>query len=95
MRIGISIKWTLSAVLIVLIVIVVYAYFTTSDLQKTVERETDRIKRIQYDALDQIGSKTTLYISFPASNFIYDNDKAGLETLLSSVVENQDNLTSY
>ena len=95
MRIGISVKWTLSAVLIVLIVIVVYAYFTTSDLQRTVERETDRIQRIQYDALDQIGSQTTRYISMPASSLLFDNAISDLNNLLTPVVENKDEQTSY
>ncbi|MBQ1926363.1 MAG: hypothetical protein II180_09620, partial [Proteobacteria bacterium] len=88
MRVSISIKWTLSAVLLVIVVVCVYAFFTSSDAQKNVDNEVERIKRIQYTALDEIGSQTTRYISLPASSLLFDNDKSGLTNLLAPVVEN-------
>ncbi|MBO5753806.1 MAG: SpoIIE family protein phosphatase [Proteobacteria bacterium] len=95
MRISISIKWTLSAVVMVILVVVVYAVFMTSDTQKSVEAETERIRTIQYEALDQIGSQTTRYISLPASSLLFDNDKGGLTKLLSPVVEKSSETSSY
>ena len=95
MRISISIKWTLSAVAMVILVVVVYAVFMTSDTQKSVEAETERIRTIQYEALDQIGSQTTRYISLPASSLLFDNDKVGLTKLLSPVVEKSSETSSY
>ena len=90
MRVSISIKWTLSAVLLVIVVVCVYAFFTSSDAQKNVDNEVERIKRIQYTALDEIGSQTTRYISLPASSLLFDNDKSGLTNLLAPVVENHE-----
>ena len=95
MRISISIKWTVSAVVMVILVVVVYAMFMTSDTQKSVEAETERIRTIQYEALDQIGSHTTRYISLPASSLLFDNDKEGLTKLLSPVVEKSSETSSY
>ncbi len=95
MRISISIKWTLSAVVIVILVVAVYAFFMNSDTQKSVESETQRIQRIQYNALDEIGEQTTRYISLPASSLLYDNDKASLDKLLSPVVQNKNENGGY
>ena len=92
MRVSISIKWTLSAVLLVIVVVCIYAFFTSSDAQKNVDNEVERIKRIQYTALDEIGSQTTRYISLPASSLLFDNDKSGLNNLLAPVVENHEGI---
>ena len=86
MKIGISLKWTVSAVVVVIIVVSVYAFFMINDTQKSVERETKRITEIQYDALEQLGSQTTRAISQPASSLLYDNDRDGLYKLISPVV---------
>ena len=59
MKISISLKWTISAVIIVIIIVVGYAYSTMRAMQQSVEQETERIQRIQYQALDELGSKTT------------------------------------
>ena len=88
MKIGISLKWTVSAVVVVIIVVSVYAFFMINDTQQSVARETDRITRIQYDALEQLGSQTTRAISQPASGLLYDNDRDGLHKLISPVVSN-------
>lgn len=90
MRIGISIKWTLSAVLIVILVVSVYAFFTNKDTQESVDRETDRIRRIQYEALDQLGAQTTKTLSLPASSLMYDNDRAGLQGLIDPIISKTD-----
>ena len=90
MRIGISIKWTLSAVLIVILVVSVYAFFTNKDTQESVDRETDRIRRIQYEALDQLGAQTTKTLSLPASSLMYDNDRAGLQGLIEPIISKTD-----
>lgn len=95
MRISISLKWTVSAVVIVILVICVYAFFMLRDVQTSVENETARIEHIQLQALDEIGSQTTRYISLPASSLLYDNDKSGLTNLLSPVVENKDENNRY
>ena len=87
MRIGISLKWTVSAVVVVIIVVSVYASFMISDTQQSVARETERITNIQNDALDQLGAQTTQAISQPASGLLYDNDRDGLYKLISPVVE--------
>ena len=86
MRIGISIKWTLSAVLIVILVVSVYAFFTNKDTQESVDRETERIRRIQYEALDQLGAQTTKTLSLPASSLMFDNDLAGLQGLIDPII---------
>ena len=91
MKIGISFKWTLSAILIVILVVCVYASFTIRDTQQSVERETERIQRIQYEALDELGAQTTVAISQPASGLLYDNDREGLTKLLAPVVDSHDN----
>lgn len=88
MRIGISLKWTLSAVLIVILVVTVYAFFTNKDTQESVDRETDRIRRIQYEALDQLGAQTTKTLSLPASSLMFDNDLAGLKGLIDPIISN-------
>lgn len=95
MRIGISFKWTVSAVLLVILVVAGYTYFTISDTQSSVENETQRIQRIQYDALNTIGGQTTMYVSLPASSLLYDNDKTGLEKLISPIVDTKDDANSY
>ena len=87
MRIGISIKWTVSAVAVVILVVCVYAIFTIRDAQQSVARETERIQRIQYEALDGLGKQTTLSISQPASGLIYDNDRKGLTELINPLVQ--------
>lgn len=87
MRIGITIKWTLSAVLIVILVICVYASFMISDTKKSVEQETTRIERIQNQALDRLGAQTTHTVSLPASSLMFDNDLEGLKGLLTPIVE--------
>ena len=86
MKIGISLKWTVSAVVVVIIVVSVYAFFMINDTQQSVARETERITHIQNDALDQLGSQTTRAISQPASSLLYDNDRDGLNKLISPVV---------
>ena len=95
MRIGISVKWTVSAVLIVILVIGVYAVFTIRDTQQSVERETERIQRIQYEALDELGAQTTIAISQPALGLLYDNDREGLTKLLAPVVERSGNQSYF
>ena len=96
MRIGISIKWTFSAVVIVILVVAVYAFFTNSDMQKSVDQETERIRRIQYEALDQLGAQTAKTLSLPASSLMFDNDLGGLNGLLAPIVDkNADNGQSY
>ncbi len=91
----ISIKWTFSAVLIVILVVVVYAWFTISDTQQSVERETGRITQIQYEALDHLGAQTTYYTSLPASSLMFDNAISDLTSLLNPVVENKNGQSSY
>ncbi len=90
MRIGISVKWTFSAVFIVLVVVAVYAAITLSDTQKTVDQETERIRRIQYEALDQLGAQTTQTLSLPASSLMFDNDLEGLKGLIAPLIANDD-----
>ncbi len=90
MRIGISLKWTVSAVVVVIIVVSVYAFFMINDTQQSVARETERITNIQNDALDQLGAQTTQAISQPASGLLYDNDRDGLHKLISPVVEGRE-----
>lgn len=90
MRIGISLKWTVSAVVVVIIVVSVYAFFMINDTQQSVARETERITNIQNDALDQLGAQTTQAISQPASGLLYDNDRDGLYKLISPVVEGRE-----
>ena len=95
MKISISLKWTISAVIIVIIIVAGYAYSTIQGMQKSVEQETERIQRIQYQALDELGSKTTFYISRPASSLLYDNDREGLSKLLNPVVGSKSEAASY
>ncbi len=95
MKISISLKWTISAVIIVIIIVVGYAYSTMRAMQQSVEQETERIQRIQYQALDELGSKTTFYISRPASSLLYDNDREGLSKLLKPVVGTKSESASY
>ena len=89
MRIGISIKWTLSCVLIVILVVCVYAVFMIRDTQESVASETERIQRIQNEALDQLGAQTTKTVSLPASSLMFDNDLAGLSGLLAPIVSDK------
>lgn len=91
MRISISLKWTLSAVLIVIVVVCVYAFFTIRETRESVLQETSRIQTMQVEALDQIGAQTTRYISLPASSLLFDNDRSGLSGLLSPIVEEDGN----
>lgn len=95
MKISISLKWTISAVIIVIIIVTGYAFSTMRATQKSVEQETERIQRIQYQALDELGSKTTFYISRPASSLLYDNDREGLSKLLNPVVGSKSESASY
>lgn len=87
MRVSISIKWTLSAIFIVVAVVFVYAFFMISDSQKSVDLETERIRRIQYEALDQLGEQTTRFVSMPSSSLMFDNDLEGLKALFSPIVD--------
>jgi serine phosphatase RsbU (regulator of sigma subunit) len=91
MRISISVKWTMSAVVIVIMVVMGYAYFMISDTQKGVDRETERIRRIQYAALDQLGAQTTRALALPASSLMFFNDLEALNGLLAPIVTNKEN----
>ena len=95
MRIGISVKWTFSAVFLVILVVAGYTFFTINDTQQSVEAETQRIQRIQYSALDEIGGQTTMYVSLPASSLLFDNDKTGLAKLISPIVATNNKQSSY
>ncbi len=86
MRIGISVKWTASAVFLVILVVFVYAFFTNADTQESVDRETERIRRIQYEALDQLGAQTTKTVTLPASSLMFDNDLEGLRGLIAPII---------
>lgn len=86
MRIGIAIKLTLSSIFIVILIVCVYAFITIRDTQASVDQETERIQRIQYEALDLLGAQTARTVSLPASSLMYDNDLAGLRGLLAPIV---------
>ena len=86
MHIGISAKWTLSAVLIVVLIVVIFSWNSISDTQASVDSETERINRIQYEALDELGAQTTQTLSLPASSLMYDNDLEGLRGLIAPLI---------
>lgn len=87
MKFSIGLKWTATAVFLVILVVGVYAFMTIRDASSDVERQTERLTRIQEEALDQVGSSTTRYLSLPASSLMYNNDLSGLSGLLGPVVE--------
>lgn len=90
MRIGISVKWTLSSVLIVILVVGVYTFILLKDTQRSVDSETERIERIQNNALDELGAQTTKTVSLPASSLMFDNDLEGLKGLLAPIVAHRE-----
>ncbi len=66
MRIGISLKWTLSSILLVIMVVLAYTYIMRNDTEESVTQETARIQGIQNNALDGLGAQTTKTVSLPA-----------------------------
>lgn len=86
MRVGISLKWTLSSILIVMMVVGAYTLIMRSDTQESVNQETARIKTIQDNALNGLGAQTTKTVSLPASSLMFDNDLEGLRGLLNPIV---------
>ncbi len=86
MRVGISLKWTLSSILIVMMVVGAYTLIMRNDTQESVNQETARIKTIQDNALNGLGAQTTKTVSLPASSLMFDNDLEGLRGLLNPIV---------
>ena len=86
MRIGISLKWTLSSILLVIMVVLAYTYIMRNDTEESVTQETARIQGIQNNALDGLGAQTTKTVSLPASSLMFDNDLEGLRGLLNPIV---------
>ncbi|MFA5624163.1 MAG: SpoIIE family protein phosphatase [Bradymonadales bacterium] len=87
MKLSIGLKWTATAVILVVLVVGVYAFMTIRDASSDVERQTERLTRVQEEALDEVGASTTRYLALPASSLMYNNDLSALTALLRPVVE--------